>query len=141
MPDVNKETITKDGKHMCAFILASSAVVVTASAFWCGGGTYNGIVIGNNGCSGVNAYAIAVGVISLVVALIMLILWIAKDDAAKKAEPWMSLFLFIWWIPGVIILTFVGPFKSTGNGYFASWCSLILSLVYFIKFGIPKLKK
>jgi len=45
-------------------------------------------------------------------------------------EKFLVLFLWVWWVVGASYLTFEGPFKITGNGYFGSWASLIVSTLW-----------
>ena len=40
----------------------------------------------------------------------------------------IGVFLVVWWIPGAGVLTFVGPFVVTSNGYFGAWAGLLASL-------------
>lgn len=37
----------------------------------------------------------------------------------------LSIFLWLWWLVGVVILTFFGPFLVSSNGYFACWAGLV----------------
>lgn len=36
--------------------------------------------------------------------------------------------LALWWLTGVAVLTFDGPFKYSSNGYFATWLAFIFSI-------------
>ena len=90
--------------------------------------------------NGLADYAFSVGVVSLVCALVLSALhrWRAADlrrtlltDA--RAGPisvlqLIGVFLVVWWIPGAGVLTFVGPFVVTSNGYFGAWAGLLASL-------------
>ena len=38
-------------------------------------------------------------------------------------------FLLLWWGPGTGVLTFHGPYRTTGNPYFACWAALLCSLL------------
>ena len=107
--------------------LASLVVLLAASP---------AVGVGN----GLVDYAFSVGVVSLVCALVLSALhrWRAADlrrtpltDA--RAGPisvlqLIGVFLVVWWIPGAGVLTFVGPFVVTSNGYFGAWAGLLASL-------------
>merc|ERR1740130_287322 len=38
-------------------------------------------------------------------------------------------FMLLWWGPGTGVLTFHGPYRTTGNPYFACWAALICSVM------------
>jgi hypothetical protein len=82
-----------------------------------------------NGCNDELGWAVAVGAISSTVCLI-LIGTSASFVMPTKLLCNVGMFLVALWIPGVYVLTFREPFSTFGNGYFASWSALFLS-IYF----------
>lgn len=103
------------------------------------------IVCDDNNCRSYYGYAVAVGVVSLIITLLMLILRFTKRDSmAEKAHRFVSLFLCLWWLIGAAIGTFKSPFTEVGNGYFAAWAAFLFSTVYayesntFIRTAIDK---
>merc|ERR1740130_836425 len=55
-------------------------------------------------------------------------------------------FMLLWWGPGTGVLTFHGPYRTTGNPYFACWAALLCSVLLCadaftkLKVGIDLLK-
>ena len=90
---------------------------------------------------GVQTYALAVGVVSLIVAIVLMTLQNKKPEklmqvlfsmpivGAVSVELFIAFFLFAWWCVGAGIMTFQGPFTLTSNGYFATWSALAASAV------------
>ncbi|GBG31445.1 Hypothetical Protein FCC1311_076692 [Hondaea fermentalgiana] len=113
-----QESIDRFAKvgHRYAILLVSSAVVLIAGASLCTG----------NGCNGNSGYAIAVGAISFVVVLTRVLLGAKFPEAGSKP---LIMFLIVWWTVALIVLTFFNPFQDVGNGYFATWASLICSVL------------
>merc|ERR1711959_821952 len=84
-------------------------------------------------------WAVACGVISTVVALVMLIPQSAA--AVKQFAKFIYLFLLFWWIAGVTTLTYTYKGSkdaywqtaifsgSYANGYFGCWGALFASVV------------
>ena len=83
------------------------------------------------GCTQEHGWAVAVGAISVGLALIHALVASFKPNLADKWAPYLSTILLLLWIPGAGVLTFRAPFLTTGNGYFASWAALVASLVFF----------
>jgi len=81
-------------------------------------------------CITTRGYQVAVGVISMAVAFIFGILDYAGRFTNQQGQTAVSAFLFLWWVAGVIVLTFFGDFTTTNlaAGYFSSWGALILSI-------------
>lgn len=94
-------------------VVAGSTVELVAAALGC-----------RSGCAGYSAYAVAVGAASLFLCFLLIILpkTSLKGNRAMLA---LSVFLFLWWFVGAVILTFISPFTSASNGYWATWASVI----------------
>lgn len=93
-----------------------------------------------SGDGGTQSYGIAVGSISMGVTLGMLGMAklkpqtfsnyvIPKIPGELTILQSFAVFLFVWWVPGAIVLTFFAPFRGTSNAYFATWAALIASLL------------
>jgi hypothetical protein len=114
----------------------SSIIVMIAASVLCGGGArYRPI---NGGpiqtlpavrCRDTYGYQVAVATISAFIALVSALLYYFGALKSKMARELISLFQFLWWTAGVIVLTFFGSFQFTdfANGYFGSWASFIIA--------------
>lgn len=95
-------------------------------------------------CKSWSAYAVALGfvsaLLSLYLFLTMTFLRERQEGRTKKILPYCSLFLTLWWGIGVATCTFDGVFEETGNGFFASWIALFLS-IYFCQITISRFEK
>ena len=49
-----------------------------------------------------------------------------------SAQQVFYAFLLIWWGPGTGVLTFHGPYRMTGNPYFACWAALVTSALQLV---------
>lgn len=90
----------------------ASTFELAAAALVCGQNHYS--------CDGINAYAVAVGAVSLAfIAPIALVLFAEPLAPRRLPEglPHLSLLLLLWWVPAGFLLTFVGPFQALSNGY------------------------
>lgn len=96
-------------------LFLGSAVELAASISYCSEGS--GI------CVDYAAYALACGVVSLVVVMLMILV-----PSLAEHKRVIGLFMVAWWVAGAGINTFAGIFKITGNGYFASWMSLVAAV-------------
>jgi len=97
----------------------------------------------NVDCTEEYGYAVIVGVISTFLFLVYLLCEVAHHaDCSKnkcgclgcidKCSKFFGAFMILWWAAGAGVLTFDKPFKETGNGYFASWVSLVGSIFFTI---------
>lgn len=123
-------------KGLLILLLAASIFYLTAA----------GIVCDDNGrqnsCTSAEAYAVAVGAVSLFVVLALLVLDIVKGvkDIIHQIS---SVFLFIWWLIGACYGTFDSPFFSPGgnaNGYFSAWLGLCCATYYMFS-SVSQVKK
>merc|ERR1719265_130032 len=75
-----------------------------------------------------NAYAVSVGVISLVAVLVIFPVqfFVAKKEATILTMV-IGAFLAVWWLIAILILT-NSIFQSLGNGYFSAYMALGASL-------------
>jgi hypothetical protein len=105
--------------------------------------TYYSAAFGTNadgeaytGCTGDLGWAVACPAITMGLVLIFLLLkWLAAGIAAK-VEFLLAAFLTIFWIAGAFVMTFRGPFLTTGNGYFGAWGSLLASCLWATDAGV-----
>jgi hypothetical protein len=88
-------------------------------------------------CENNNAFAVSVGVISLVFVGFHLVTHFYAKDLHNRLTPAIGAFLAIWWLVGVGSSTFESPFKVVGNGYMAMWLSFSLSM-YYVTLAVPK---
>jgi len=70
-------------------------------------------------------YAVAAGVIGLVITLGLLALRIVNHETYEKIAVYPIVFLVFWWVIAFGITTFKSPFTGLNNGYFAAWASMI----------------
>lgn len=78
--------------------------------------------------SGISSYCLAVSVVGLLFGLTTAIL--AKvQGGGKQLSPlirfWFVVVLSVMWIVAACLSTFIGPFLTTGNGYFAVWGAVL----------------
>jgi len=85
-------------------------------------------------------YGVVLSTISFVFTLLFLALAKFRPEALARfslplprnmgllsAQQVFYGFLFIWWGPGTGVLTFHGPYRTTGNPYFACWAAFFAS--------------
>jgi len=96
-------------------------------------------------CESWNAYAIALGCVSLFMSFGLVLKIYCKNPEKRitwitKHIPYLSVFLTLWWGIGVVTCTFDGPFENTGNGFFACWIAFFISIylcqITIAKFGL-----
>jgi len=90
------------------------------------------MICANGHCVQLTAYAVSVGAVCGVVLIVTRADARGGDaripQAASLAVPYLACFLAAWWLVATYLLTFIGPFASLGNGYFAAWAALFSSL-------------
>jgi hypothetical protein len=84
----------------------------------------------NGSCVATRGYQVAAGAASFGFAIIVAIIHMFGKLESVAAQTWISLCFFLWWVGGVIVLTFFGDFTTTqyANGYFGAWGAFIMSL-------------
>jgi len=104
-------------------------------------------------------YGVAVAAVSLALTLVFMVLAkfrpevlarfslpLPKNLGMLSAQQVFYGFLLLWWGAGTGVLTFHGPYRTTGNPYFACWASLLCSVLLCadaftkMKVGIDHLK-
>jgi len=90
-------------------------------------------------CDDENGYAVAVGCISLFLCLIYVVCLHLRPAMIGVLSKYFPIFFVVWWGVGTIVLTFDSPFNITGNGYFACWGAVLLS-IYYCQITMAKFK-
>jgi hypothetical protein len=121
---LSKSILGRASAHQTSWIFLASVVELVASAHVCSNVQDAGV-----GCTNELGWAIAVGAVSSFICLVLML----TSNTFLMPHPLLrnvGLLLVALWIPGCYVLTFRAPFVTFGNGYFASWSALFLS-VYF----------
>eukprot|EP00457_Paulinella_chromatophora_P005585 gb/GEZN01005602.1/.p1 GENE.gb/GEZN01005602.1/~~gb/GEZN01005602.1/.p1 ORF type:complete len:339 (+),score=56.47 gb/GEZN01005602.1/:60-1076(+) len=108
-------------RELLGLILGASVVELFAASSPC-----------SKYCSGLHGYALAVGIFSVTVTGISILFAKFGSPLDKEKTKYVASFLVIWWTLGAFILTFLGPFETTGNGYFASWMAFCASCYFWV---------
>lgn len=90
-------------------------------------------------CEDKDGYAVAVGCISVIMCLCYIACLKFKPGLIGRFTQYLSLFFVVWWGVGTVVMTFTHPFITTGNGYFACWGAVLLS-IYYCQLAVAKLK-
>jgi hypothetical protein len=85
-------------------------------------------------CNGMAAYQVACGTISAFFALLAFIGFRAGAISEPRMMEGISAFQFLWWLTGMIVLTFFGSYQSVqyANGYFGTWAAFFFAAVSLI---------
>jgi hypothetical protein len=111
-----------DGDFLVPLAIAS-LVCMAQAAYYCSELDF---------CPDTANWAIACGVISIVVCLVVML--VPQVGSFKR---FVYLFLFVWWGAAVATLTFTyencttgcGMYAKAGNGYFATWSAFFISFL------------
>uniref|UniRef100_A0A7S2D7V1 Transmembrane protein n=1 Tax=Haptolina brevifila TaxID=156173 RepID=A0A7S2D7V1_9EUKA len=86
---------------------------------------------------GEKIWAIVVGGVSILALVLRAILLYSKGIKNQNTLWWVRVctaaLLALSWLAAALVLTFVGPFLDTGNGYFAAWAGLICAVSLFLE--------
>jgi hypothetical protein len=120
---VTKDTILDASKKSDMWInIMSFGSIITIAGLTAGGGWQY------QPNKGVASYALSVAVISLVFGIVVRAFSMFLDDD-KQLDPRIRMYtlaaLLLLWIVAACLTTFIGPFLTTSNGYFAVWASVI----------------
>jgi len=72
-------------------------------------------------------YALSLACFSIVVTLTLMSMDRKGKEIGGMANLGLMSFLAVCWLVAACLVTFAGPFETTGNGYFASWAGFITS--------------
>jgi len=109
----------QDTPRTCLWVLLLASVIeLTAASIDCPP---------HNSCTGRAAWALSVGIMSTVISFFTLVLYMLQPTLHKAVLKLVGLLLFAMWIPGAGVLTFDGPYRTTGNAYFACWGAFLSS--------------
>lgn len=97
-----------------------------------------GDTLPNFECKEEYMWAVLVGGISMFLNIVFFAGIYMNVSVLANNVQYFAVFMMIWWGFGVAICTFNEPFTTTGNGYFATWGSAIIS-VYFAQITFAKL--
>jgi hypothetical protein len=120
---------------MLLIVAAASVVTFIAAAHWCD------TLPEGTSCSdddkSEDAFAVASGVISLVVVVLRLVLSyfnVFPDQPPARCSPaiFIAACLWLWWLCTVGAGTFKGPFKTIQNGYIAEWVGFFAISYYLV---------
>lgn len=72
-------------------------------------------------------WGLTAGIITFVTSVVILKMY---DDIPIQMMKLVAAFMFVIWATVAGILTFDGPFRETGNGYFASWGGFLAAILF-----------
>jgi hypothetical protein len=121
-------------------VYAGIVFVASFFEFWAAGA-----LCGVNGSwTGIHLFAVIIGIVSFIVAAILVALYMFAQGAVKMVSPFISAFLVIWWVIAVVFCVFGSPFKSPctadistadsdANGYFTTWIACAASVMLLLE--------
>merc|ERR1711988_1354124 len=139
------EAMAMDKLQCGAALILCSIIEMWVASVYCDGHTYynpgTSVIITSkttNDCDGMWAWAVAVGVISLVFSSVYTFLAKMKPELAEGIPGYaLATFLFLLWICGAAVGTYWKPFAPgpgggdrygiAGNGFFATWGGVVFS--------------
>ena len=113
-PDHDDPNSTPDPSVSVVILGGASFFELIAASLSCGEQTV---------CSSLTAYSVAAGVVSIALLIPVALVHFAEPLAPQQLHeglPHLSLMLLAWWTPACFLLTFVAPFGTLSNGYFAT---------------------
>jgi hypothetical protein len=84
-------------------------------------------------CTSYVGYAIVVGAVGLIFAMLLFISRLLVKGLSKKIEVCLVGFLFLWITSGTVVGTFASPFNLLGNGYLTAWVSFFGTLALLLE--------
>lgn len=134
--DIALDKMTKTAIIMIASFLEMWAAATICDSMRCQSNCSNGTY---NNCKDEYAWAIAIGVISLVLTIVMLLIGkCAPGVAGGLPEMVIAFILFGGWFAAMAVCTMGLPFGGTGggggtNGFFCTWIALVFSWLLFLE--------
>mmetsp|Transcript_24852 Transcript_24852/g.48166 ORF Transcript_24852/g.48166 Transcript_24852/m.48166 type:complete len:278 (-) Transcript_24852:232-1065(-) len=110
-------TQMEKGRQLLVLLFACSAVLIFACI---------GPIAQDGGYKGQAAWGISAGSITLLMCVGLIKKY---DDIAINIMKASCAFFFVVWAAVAGVCTFDGPFRFTGNGYFACWGGLVVSVL------------
>jgi len=126
-------TVMNDPKVYAGIVFVASFFEFWAAGALCG-------IHGS--CTGTHLFALIIGIVSAIVAAILVALYMFAPGATKMVSPFVSAFLVIWWIIAIVVCVFDSPFKtpctsgsgdSDANGYFTTWIACAASVMLLME--------
>lgn len=111
--DITVGGITIEDTQFPLLIIFVSAIILLIAL----GGIYDW----NFGWNAYSGYLVSIASISIALSFIALLMTKFAAGPYEKFGKHLCMFLFVWNFVGACFLTFNDPFRTTGNGYFASW--------------------
>lgn len=125
-----KQEQSMDNRPYIFVLLVASFWEMWSAAVYCSN------LGGTDSCTGANGWAVAVGVISLVLCFVMVVITLVKNPLAESIHPFFSVIMLGWWGFGWAVCTVWEPFhtpcnvKSSAAAYIAIWIALVTSVMY-----------
>jgi len=85
-----------------------------------------------------NIYALVIACISITMVFVSIVLRQLNKPIPELVAKIQSVIRFIVWAILASWVTFVGPFETTSNGYFAAWGGVICCVILILAVWMPK---